>query len=321
MNNPFTRCLQFAPVSWLNSIENGGVFRLFYRIFLCLCIMASIACRADETTLTLGKISQDPAKQLQTLLPMAEYLSSSLTDSGYSGAAGAIFPDFESARQALAAGEVDLLTLSLYEAAQVMRNGDAVPLAVKWKKELSGYSSIIIVRSDSNIYEISDLRGHTIGFEDAGSTSAYFLPMRAIEMAGLTLVPEGESASAEDAVYFRFTGSEQNSSALLFRSRIDAIALSDYDWLKTDHVPDSQREQFRIIHVSQTYPRALEVVRATIPETVQHRLQQTLTSMHLNPQLNDIMDTYHETSRFSPLDSQSQSQLEEIVEFIQVRGL
>ena len=153
------------------------------------------------------------------------------------------------------------------------------------------------MRKDSGIETLQDLAGKTIAFEDPFSTSGYLLPTRAIESAGLRLEAEAH-AQSDASLRYRFSGSEQNSSALLFRGSVDAIALSDYDWLRANHVPDNQRTQCAIIHVSEPVPRAIELVRATMPEAEKQALRSFMLRMHLNPAQENALEDYHDTGRF-----------------------
>ena len=44
------------------------------------------------------------------------------------------------------------------------------------KDSVRAYHSVILVRADSDIQKLDDLRGSRIAFEDRGSTSGFFLP-------------------------------------------------------------------------------------------------------------------------------------------------
>lgn len=271
---------------------------------------------AEPPRFTIGKLSDDPAKQLKELNQMSDTLASALQAFGYTEGYEQVFRDFDDAAAALASAEVDLFTTTLYEAAHLMSRGVAEPLLLKWKKELPRYSSLIIVRANSGIEDLAGLVGHTIGFEDPGSTSAYFIPRQAFERAGIPLLPVGQGESSS-AVHYRFTDSEQNSSALLFRGSVDAIALSDYDWLKADHVPESQRDEFRIIYVSDPIPRGIELVRATMPEAERQALRDFMQNMHLRVEMVEALDDYHETSRFSSLSEEDLNLLQQAIETIE----
>lgn len=281
-------------------------------------LLMSSAVLSDTPVFEIGKFSSNPRKQVPQIEPMADLLAEKMALFGYESGAASVFADFDSARQALRDGKLDMLTTSLFEAAQLIRGGEASPLAEKWKNGLSEYSSLIVVDKESDIYQLEDLLGKTIAFEDPGSTTAFFAPYMEIFNRGLPLTPLiiGASEIDQDKVHYRFSEAEQNSSALLFQKKVDAIALSDYDWLKTDHVPSSQRENFRIIWISEPFPAALEVINSQIPAEQKAYLRNTLIRIHLSVDAEEALDQYHEASRFSRLSDSNREQLDLFIEFL-----
>ena len=292
---------------------------LLSRAFLLIAFLAASFTRAEAPLFEIGKFSLNPAKQIPQIQPMADHVAGLMTNYGYESGKARIYNNFDSARAALADGSLDMLTLSLYEAAQMIRDGESEPLVIKWKNGLSEYSSLIVVDKDSDIYSLEDLVGKTIAFEDYGSTSAYFVPLMAIQQAGLTVAQMDQFQSAADpnAVNFRYTGAEQNSSVLLFQEKVDAIALSDFDWLKADHVPIEQKEKFRIIWVSDAYPAAIEVINSQIPSDQKVFLRDQLTHMHLDAFGRFLLDEYHESSRFSLVTAEAANQLQGLIKYLE----
>ena len=74
------------------------------------------------------------------------------------------------------------------------------------KDSVRVYHLVILVRSDSNIHKLDDLRGSRIAFEDRGSTSGFFLPYVEMIKAGLNLVPEGGEQARSDEVRYLIRG-------------------------------------------------------------------------------------------------------------------
>ena len=287
--------------------------------YFCVAILLplSLSVSADTPVFEIGKFSLDPRKQIPQIQPMADFLANQMQPFGYESGRASVFANFDSARQALSEGGLDMMTTSLYEAAQMIVEGEAVPLAVKWKNGLSEYSSLIVVNADSDIYELEDLAGKTIAFEDPGSTSAFFIPYMALQNSNLSLSEIGSgSGNQENTVSYRFTGAEQNSSVILFQNKVDAIALSDYDWLKNDHVPAAQKENFRIIWISDPYPSAMEIISTGIPTEQRAYLRNALVRLHLSEDGQKVLDEYHETSRFSRLPDEIREQLDSFTNFL-----
>lgn len=306
--------LEFSP-------EVPNILIWARHFFLAQLVITSFLAHADTPLFEIGKFSLNPSKQIPQIQPMSDYLAGEMAPFGYESGKARVFSNFESARQAMANGSLDTMTTSLYEAAQMIRGGEAAPLAVKWKNGLSEYSSLIIVDAASDIFELQDLAGKTIAFEDYGSTSAFFIPYMALAETGLPLSPLEGAVLDSDGIHYRFTGAEQNSSVLLFQNKVDAIALSDYDWLKSDHVPIEQRESFRILWVSEPYPAAVEILNSQIPPEQRAYLRNTLTRLHLSHEGEEVLDKYHDSRRFSLLSDEARDQLERFVEFLKTEQL
>jgi phosphonate transport system substrate-binding protein len=133
-----------------------------------LILSIGIAAQADVPVFEIGKFSLDPRIQVPQIQPLADYMASQMEPFGYQSGKARVYSNFDSARQALANGSLDTMTTSLYEEAQMIRGGEPRPNAIKWKNGLSEYSSLIVVEANSVIYDLKDLVGKTIAFEDSG---------------------------------------------------------------------------------------------------------------------------------------------------------
>ena len=119
-----------------------------------------------------------------------------------------------------------------FVAFDMMEEGLAEPLMREWKKGVAEYHTVIIARGDDEIESLEDLRGRNFAFEDAGSTSGYFLPRVALEAAGLSLekLDDPRGTPAGDAVGYSFANGEINVVAWVNRGLADAGAISNLDW-------------------------------------------------------------------------------------------
>ena len=59
------------------------------------------------------------------------------------------------------------------------------------------YYSVMVVRADSGIKSLDDMKGHSLAFADPNSTSGYLIPSATLKAKGIKL---------EDGVYFSKTG-------------------------------------------------------------------------------------------------------------------
>jgi phosphonate transport system substrate-binding protein len=91
---------------------------------------------------------------------------------------------------------------------------------------------------------------------------------------------------------------------------VDAGAISSIDWQDPRRVPEAFRADFRIIHESAPYPRALELVRAGIEPAVEARLREVLLQAAEDPAARDALKLFFHTSRFMVLDPASEQALD-----------
>ena len=269
-------------------------------------------------TLVIGKVSSNPVKHYAYLKPMADYVVAQMGDLGIEQAKVVLASSDAQMLFFLQNGEVDWVTETLAPAALYQRQGVAEPLLLKWKKGVPDYYSIIVVRADSDILSINDLRGKTIAFEDHGSTSSFYLPAKLLLDAGLTfekMTDERDRPSGTSTGYL-FSGQEINSAAWLYTRRVDAIALNNLDWEKPDHVPRRFRRKFRIILQSEPIPRGFELVRSDLPESIKQRLSTVLLSAADDKQARKPLRAYQKTSQFSALTSQQKQHLLKAQDYI-----
>jgi phosphonate transport system substrate-binding protein len=96
--------------------------------------------------------------------------------------------DYNSAIQALASGQIDLANMGAGSYANVHDQiGDlAAPILVpRGANGETGYYSMLIVRADSPIRSVQDLKGKSLAVVDLNSTSGYLMPMRALRKIGI----------------------------------------------------------------------------------------------------------------------------------------
>ncbi len=80
---------------------------------------------------SLGKLSDDPVKQLKELNQMADALAEGMARFGYEEGHERIFESPAAVSLALQTGELDQITTTLFEAADLMRREHAESLVVK----------------------------------------------------------------------------------------------------------------------------------------------------------------------------------------------
>lgn len=113
-----------------------------------------------------------------------------------------LFPasDYAGVLQAFSAGQIEIAGLgaSGYAGAWLDTNGGVEPLVVPEENDGSiSYVSVIVVRADSGITTLEQLRGKSLAWADPNSTSGYLIPRFSLRRAGV---------GVESGQYFSRTG-------------------------------------------------------------------------------------------------------------------
>lgn len=113
-----------------------------------------------------------------------------------------LFPatDYAGVLQAFSAGQIEMANLgaSGYAGAWLDTNGGVEPLVVPEEADGSiSYVSVLVVRADSGITSLEQMRGKSLAWADPNSTSGYLIPRFALRRAGI---------GVENGQYFSRTG-------------------------------------------------------------------------------------------------------------------
>ncbi len=107
--------------------------------------------------------------------------------------------DYAGVMQAMAAGQLDLAEFSPSAFAGAWLDCECVePIVVPQEKDGSVfYIAAMVVRSDSGIASLADMKGHSLAWADPNSASGYLIPSASLKAAGIDLA---------DGAYFSRTG-------------------------------------------------------------------------------------------------------------------
>jgi phosphonate transport system substrate-binding protein len=96
--------------------------------------------------------------------------------------------DYAGVIQAFGAGQIDLSTMSpsAYAGAWLDTNGGVEPLVTTEEADGSiSYVSVMLVRADSGIRSLEEMRGRSIAWSDPNSASGYLIPRFALRRQGI----------------------------------------------------------------------------------------------------------------------------------------
>lgn len=272
-----------------------------------------------HTTLTIGRVSGNPRKHAGRLTAFGEYLLERLDGHGLLRAEIVLNSNPQKILAAAAAGDIDLISETVFTAARLENTGAMEIALLEWKRDVDRYRTAVLVRKESDIRSLKDLRGRTFAFEDRGSTSGFFLPYLEIMDAGLTMVPMGQRNLTPGVVRYSFAESEINVVASVIRGRTDAGAISETDLDDPEVMTERFKPQLRVMHLTDWVPRSVILMRSSMDPKLKSRLHEILLEMHLDETGRGVLDRYFKVGRYAVIDPQSNGELERIRAAVRLR--
>ncbi|PZO10495.1 MAG: hypothetical protein DCF27_02355 [Lysobacteraceae bacterium] len=217
--------------------------------------------------------------------------------------------DYSASVQALASGQADAAYLSSLPFLLARRDGGAELLLAEQRVDTRGiartdYDSIFVVRADSPLRQLSDLKSQASGlhmvFTSPTSTSGYvFAYRRLIEMGLLARKQDPRKAFRQVS----FGGSYTQALREVADGRADIAAVSDYtmEGPSADiYLPADQRAGLRILGRTPGVPTHLVAVRKGLDQPTRDGIRRALLAIsRTQPQL--LADVYG-ASRFVEVD-------------------
>ena len=268
----------------------------------------------NHHVLVLGRISDDPKAHYKQLRPLLDYVVPRMADVGIREGRILMARDAQQMTSYLRRGRVDWVTETSGTAMLLRTRAGARPLLLTERGGVARYHSVFFARRDSGIDSLADLRGRSIAFQSIGSTSAYFVPAALMLGQGLQLeiLLSPLDRPTPESVGYVFARSELNVAAWVHKGLVDAGVVSSQDWEDPRRVPLSFHPDLAIIHRSSDYPRAVEMMRASLDPRVEARLREVLLQAEHDPAGRKAMQAFFGTSRFLPLDADSARDLERV---------
>ncbi len=139
------------------------------------------------------------------------------------------------------------------------------------------YQSVFVVRNDSPISDIKDIKGRKLAFGGRDSTQGHLIPR--------IMLAENE-ISLNDVASYDYMGSHQQCAEAVVSGKYDVCGMQDQlaEKLVSEGV-------LKIIHRSRYYPSSGIVANSTVPEEVVEKVRQAL--LDFDPQGKDRQGLYH----------------------------
>ncbi len=262
----------------------------------------------NDGVLVLGRISDDPRHHYGQLKPLLDYVVPRMAEVGIVEGRILMASDALQMQRYLRRGRVDWVTETPAMAVQLGRRVGARTLLATERGGVDLYHTVVFVREDSPVRTLADLRGRSLALQRAASTSAYYAPAMSILGAGLNLEPLLSPSDSPDPanIGYLFAGSEHNILAWVRVGLSDAGAFSNLDWQAFGLDRPMSPPRLRVIHRTQHFPRAVELVRADLPEPVAERLREVLLGAADDPEAGPALRSFFDTTGFKRIDRETE---------------
>ncbi len=288
------------------------MFRFWAGLIVAVLCCASAVARAERDTLVLGRISDDPKTHYAQLKPLLDYVVPRMRNVGITRGRILMARDAQQMASYLRRGQVDWVSETTGISLWLQdRSGSDILLRAARGGRLD-YRTVFFVRKDSRVENLSGLLGQSIAFQNAHSTTAYFVPAYELLEQNLPLEVQStpQDSVGEMAVGYLFARSERNIATWVTKGVVTAGVMSDEDWASASYMPPAFRDTLKVIHVSPKVPRALEMVSPQMPEAVRNRLTQVLMAAADDPAAAPALQAFFHTTHFAPMDADSRADLD-----------
>ncbi len=148
---------------------------ILFPSFLLLGLAFRHPLAAEQRILVFGRVNDDPVKSIKERQEFVDYLANKLAPLGIASGTVMVVDKMHLLVHALKEGKVDLFDDSVVPTMTLSEWSGSVPILRQWKYGKADYSGIIVVKKNSGIDTLADLKGKVIGFDEPHSTSASIL--------------------------------------------------------------------------------------------------------------------------------------------------
>jgi len=253
---------------------------------------------AQNQILVFGRVNDDPVKSIRERQEFVDYLASKLAPLGIGSGRLLVVDKMHLLARALKDGKVDLFHDSVVPTMALSRWSGSIPILRQWKYGAADYSGIIVVRKNSGINTLADLRGKIVGFDEPHSTSASVLPRMLLEEKKLKLAEVKSSGAVNSDVVGYIYGEDGSSVNRLITDRVDAAASIDREM---EALKPELRETLKIIGRTINVPRQIVSVRKDLDSNLIKALKKVLLNMNKEPEGQEVLKRQQNTEKFDEI--------------------
>ena len=281
---------------------------------LVVLMLCASTLHANASTLTIGRVSNDPQKTHKQLKPILDYVVNKLGDVGVNEGAIRIAKDHNEMVDYLREGKVDWVQKGVFDALIYQQQAGAEIALRSWRQQAPNYYTVFFSRKDSSISTVKDLIGKKIAFQDKGSTSAFFIPYAILKKAGFELIELSSPRDKAPAgkISYVFAGKELSITTWVHRGLADAGAYHNQNWADPGDNPTAMKNDLRIFYQGKPMPRMIELFSKDLDPKIKAKLRFVLLHAHEDPAAQAALKAYGpDTAKFDEFKGKAKEELTE----------
>ncbi len=222
-----------------------------------------------------GMLPRLSAMELHAMFnPLAEYLTKEIGEK-----VTLVIPkDFETFKEGVRAGQMDIAFANSLVYVQLKRDLNLEPLALSSEpKSGTRFRGIIIVRKDSGITKLQDLKGKKLSFVDKDSAGGYIFQLLLLTKAGLDV--------RRDFITLPFAKKQDNVTMAVFSKAADAGGIREDDLDKMKGKVDLS--QLRIVGYTDYFPNWPVFAHPKLNKATEAKIKAALLKLKPNDPQNE----------------------------------
>ena len=252
----------------------------------------AVGAQAQQVLRVTAIPDESPTELARKFAPLGQYLETKL------GVKVEWTPvtDYAAAVEALVNKKVDLAWFGGFTFVQAYQRSGGKIIPLVQREEDEKFRSVFITDAASGINKLEDLKGRTLSFGSASSTSGHLMPRSFLLAAKLN--PD------EDLKRISFSGAHDATIAAVASGKVDAGALNISVWEKfvADKKVDTAR--VKVFFTTPTYFDYNWSVHADMPVALRDKLSAAFLALNDNPAGKDILALQRAT-RFLPTKAEN----------------
>lgn len=211
--------------------------------------------------------------------------------------------DYSAVVEGMRTGKIDMAYFGPLSFCMAYQRANAEPIGMKaigGDKANATYKSVFIVKTDSDIQDITDFKGRTIAFVDPESTSGNLVPtyeiMKAYPNEKLDMDILHTNGKFFEAV--SYSGKHQAGLQAVLKGDVDIAPISDKILGQEIANGNAPKDGVRIVYESAPIPAEPMAIRGDLPKELKDKVKDFMLSYDNEKYFEDVIgDT---TARFVP---------------------